>query len=516
MIDHARLTTPAEHLAVLVEPGVDSLDAAGQCDWASALDDVPLLDSSIGVQRRALRTALQLSGPVVVAGHQPEFFHAGVLAKLLAADLLAERLGGQALMLWTDADLPKQTLLHVPHLSTTGLERVPLPLPDLDPRLPVEVQPRLDHGAWQETFATAERFYPESRTSALAQFAARWTAAVAAGGGFAQAHAESWAAVLEAAGARPPRAMFYSSLAQTGAFRAWAAHLLLAAERVHAAYNAAQAAYRARYHVHNPQRPVPPLRRDADRVETPLWIWHGSGRRQHLFVRDAGGELEVFADDERVDTLSKGQLQCAACQTQPWRLESAGWSVRPRALALSAFARYFVADVFIHGIGGAQYDEVTDALCQEVFGTPPPPLACVSATVRLPLPAAEVSEADVRAAQRAVRDLPHNPQRYATEVDDAWQTRLDGLIAESQRLRREQSGDHAARRAIFEAIRAHKADLAGRLTDAHERMRQRVTQVAARLAQRRLADDREYFAALAPTQTLRDLRRRLRQRVESD
>ena len=60
------------------------------------------------------------------------------------------------------------------------------------------------------------------------------------------------------------------------------------------------------------------------------------------------------------------------------------------------FARMLVGDVFLHGIGGGKYDELTDVLIQRFYSVQPPRYLVLSATLRLPLPHSAVSEADVR------------------------------------------------------------------------------------------------------------------------
>ena len=44
------------------------------------------------------------------------------------------------------------------------------------------------------------------------------------------------------------------------------------------------------------------------------------------------------------------------------------------------FARLAVADLFIHGIGGAKYDELTDAIGERFFGIQLRPYMVVSGT----------------------------------------------------------------------------------------------------------------------------------------
>ena len=49
------------------------------------------------------------------------------------------------------------------------------------------------------------------------------------------------------------------------------------------------------------------------------------------------------------------------------------------------FARYLLGDLFIHGIGGAKYDELGDAIAGEFFGIEPPSYLTLSMTLWLDL-----------------------------------------------------------------------------------------------------------------------------------
>jgi hypothetical protein len=57
----------------------------------------------------------------------------------------------------------------------------------------------------------------------------------------------------------------------------------------------------------------------------------------------------------------------------------------PRALTLTMFLRLLAADQFVHGIGGARYDQVTDLLISRHFGLTPPRFAVTTATLLFPL-----------------------------------------------------------------------------------------------------------------------------------
>ncbi|HQL54474.1 MAG TPA: hypothetical protein PLQ87_07185, partial [Phycisphaerae bacterium] len=143
LIRYDRLQTPPEHLAVLVEPPAAQLHALLAEPPAARLAAVPLLDTTLGAGRAALRAELGLSGPLILTGHQAEFFHAGVLAKTIAAHALAARLGAQAAFLTVDSDVPKTAQLALPQTTSRGLRRVDVSIPGCDPQRDFESQPRV-------------------------------------------------------------------------------------------------------------------------------------------------------------------------------------------------------------------------------------------------------------------------------------------------------------------------------------------------------------------------------------
>jgi hypothetical protein len=65
------------------------------------------------------------------------------------------------------------------------------------------------------------------------------------------------------------------------------------------------------------------------------------------------------------------------------RFASEGIRIRPRALVTTALCRTLLADLFVHGIGGAIYDELGDSIFKTFFGITPPAYAVMSATLRI-------------------------------------------------------------------------------------------------------------------------------------
>jgi len=79
-------------------------------------------------------------------------------------------------------------------------------------------------------------------------------------------------------------------------------------------------------------------------------------------------------------------------------------------------ARLLVADVFVHGIGGAVYDEITDAVVVGLTGCEPPRHAVVSGTLRLPVHLSGTPAADIASIHRQLRDIEFHPERYLAAV----------------------------------------------------------------------------------------------------
>ena len=91
--------------------------------------------------------------------------------------------------------------------------------------------------------------------------------------------------------------------------------------------------------------------------------------------------------------------------------------MRSRALTNTLYARLFVADLFIHGIGGGKYDELTDAIIHRYYGFEPPRFMVLSATLLLPLPRSPARPEHCQRLARELRDLHWNPQRHLADGD---------------------------------------------------------------------------------------------------
>src|SRR5262249_39867134 len=127
--------------------------------------------------------------------------------------------------------------------------------------------------------------------------------------------------------------------------------------------------------------------------------------------------LELRSGNEAWPSLplpSRGEVAMVAA----WReLEPRGLKVRSRALTNTLYARLFLADLFVHGIGGGKYDQVTDGIIRRFYGLEPPGYMVLSATLLLPLPSFPVTAEDCRRLARPLRDLHYNSPRHLKHVN---------------------------------------------------------------------------------------------------
>ncbi len=361
--------------------------------------------------------------PLIVGGHQPELFHPGVWAKNFVLDGLSKSTGGIGLHLIVDNDAMTSARIAVPVGSRE--------------------QPRIEHIAfdtdansvpWEEARLRDEslfRTFPDRVAAALScwpiepMLSSIWPAAIARLPGPSDQPRPRLVDLLTAVRHEAERRaglshleLPISQLCETESFAWFVCRLLSDPRRTHSAYNEVVAEYRRINRVRNRQRPVPDLsiRSDGEWLEFPFWIWQaGDSHRGRLFVRATSTELQLASGDTVITSLPYPILGATDSAVPKLRaLSSLGWKLRPRALTTTLFVRVFLADAFLHGIGGAKYDEMTDRLIARLFGVAPPSYLTVTATHRLPLGGWNVSPSDVSALNHRLWDFDHNPERFLT------------------------------------------------------------------------------------------------------
>jgi hypothetical protein len=294
-----------------------------------------------------------------------------------------------------------------------------------------------------------------------------------------------------------------SQVCNLPAFHWFTCHLLARLPRLWEEYNRSVADYRKANHVRSTAHPVPDLTIEDGWLEAPFWIWDRTNpRRRRLFVRQRGEQI-VLSDrlglEHALGLSPEGDAQRAVEQLSQWAAQ--GVRLRTRALITTLFARLFLGDVFLHGIGGAKYDQVTDLLINRFFGIEPPGYMTLTATLRLPIAREEIKPDDARRIDHRLRELTFHPERYLDGARDAGVESL--LKTKRQWIDTPPSRENAKLRC--HEIRRVNEELQPLLAQDRGQLVAEREQIARALRAQSILASRDYAFCLYPAQPLRQL-----------
>lgn len=442
--------------------------------------------------------------PLIVTGHQPELYHPGVWLKNSAASQLAQQLGGAALNVVIDSDLARTPSIRVPLIDNGNAAYTPVAFDASDTPVPHEQRRVRDHGLLDSFAARVAESGASVLENPLVQgwwptVVDRCKATDCLSRGIAEARHRR-----ESDWGIPLLQVPLSGLAETSGFRWLVASLIHQHERVAPVYNECLADYRRAHRLRTNAQPMPDLAVEDGWHELPLWAWTDADpTRRGVVARRLGNDIELSNRQQPLATLPAGDA--AAIADALAVLADRGIKVRTRALMTTAFFRYFVSDLFIHGIGGAKYDQITDRVCQQLFGSPPPPHATLSGTLRLP------TEIDTRANQRAaeaamrLRDARFHPERLLPSVHLPVEARREAELlskTKAEWIATEKTAANAAER--HRAIDQANASLRQLIDPERSKIEESLEQARCAARNARVLGSREYSFCLFPEDVVRN------------
>ncbi len=415
--------------------------------------------------------------PIIFSGHQAVIWHAGILAKYLAASHIAESCQGAAAWVVVDQDPEDFGTLRLPtrqasdRLAAENIELVdtgtiaairsgvpPCHIPHFTVAKPANIDDLLNpsHHAAPSTLPGFSGIIA--------------TLAAALGTNAAEQISDATATLLSPL-APGVSHVLATRLAHTDAFAALVARMAEDPVRCHHCYN--DAARRS------PEAGIAPLATDkSGSPELPLW----------LIDPRTGLRKRVFAAD-----LAQWPAQLLA----------------PRALLLTALLRMDGCELFIHGAGGGAsgasegYDRVTEAWISAWLERSLAPAILVTATVTLSLGGADdVTPQQVEAARQKARKARHDP---ALVGDTATVARKQELVAQLNTTK-----DKHEKARIFDAMKALLAEAEKTNAPALAALDAEADALAARLADLPIAADRTWAFPLHDPADLRELSNQIR------
>lgn len=525
LAEFPRYKTPEHDREVLLAPAweqlLEQLTPAGQRAGRDAAGEATLESTSFerlatAAREEALAAALDYTrsysdvpevspdGAVVYTGHQPELVHPGVWLKNFLTARLAQQASATAIHLLIDCDQCVRPAIAAPsgepakpHFATIDYDQVL-------PSMPYEERQIVDARRWGD--------FPRAVADAMASYSvnpylpAWWPETVdiarderRLGHVIAKARHRT-----ELAWGTQSLQLPQSLLCQTRSFRRFFMEIVDRRASFRAAYNGALADYRRRNRIRNAAQPLPDLAIEGEFVETPFWIYRVDVPvRRALYARRRG---VVLCLSDLVDLEIQLPLEAAgnyddaldALEEQ----ERSGTKIRSRALTTTLYARMFLADLFLHGIGGGKYDQATEMLSQRFFGASLPPLAVASGTLRLGLRSPNGIVESPSTIRRRLREFQYHPETFLQAASEASRHAVGEAVAAKRAAIASPAGrDHGRER--HEQIEAANRRLRELLAPAGAQLEQSLR--VARRQQRAAAvlDWREYAFCLYPRERLR-------------
>ncbi len=215
--------------------------------------------------------------------------------------------------------------------------------------------------------------------------------------------------------------VLFSQLAQGRGFAAFVYEILSSIESFRAIYHRSRNDYRVYHQIKNESQPIPPLAEQSKGgfvwTEAPFWVYSTKSPTRHaLWIRHANHRI-ILSDLHEWES----QIDCDAdfeAITAWWQnLMRSQVAIRPRALTSTLFMRLAIGDLFVHGIGGGKYDQITDLIIERWCGITAPTFAVATATLFLPMKQDTTQSRCTLLTSESrdrLRDYRFNPERLVT------------------------------------------------------------------------------------------------------
>ena len=503
MAEHMRLRAPQDHGQTLQIPSLSQssdLVDANRALLSSYPQELQSVRTIAGEELGAMALSysqqysdidVDLQDRIVMAGHQPTLFHPGVWFKNFALDAAARSTGATAINLVVDNDLCNDANVNSPRQENenVSLERVAFDAADV--AMPFEMRQIKERAVFDSFGARLSdavkdvvasplinSLWPEVQSAAKCL---RLPASIAAG-----RHR------LEQNHGLKTLELPVGVLSTSKSFAMFVQRLVHEAERFLEIHNAALQQYRTANRIRSRSHPVPELETDGQYVEVPFWIWTAQSPNRHrLFVSVKHNNVELT---DRVGwSVVSTQKDFVGAFQELNQLDSDIF-IRPRALATTMFSRLFASDLFLHGIGGAKYDQLNDEIIRRFFSVDPPRFMTMTATMKLPFEFEAVSAQTITELEVQLRHLRFHPELECSP--DADVQRKKWLI---------ENVPSGSRKSWHDEIAAINERLYQRLEGVEE-LQSRIAKAKSALPASKVFGSREFSFALFPEELVSSLK----------
>jgi len=455
--------------------------------------------------------------PIIQTGHEPILYYPGVWIKNHLTQFLARKMGGVGVNMIVDNDACNMGFMYVPMLSekpasihkvafVKGKDNVAyeeIVFDDLGTilRFKEEVLNLLNKDVFDEKIKTTI----ESMQSTFEEFIGRVVECYQKGGIDMVGLLTSARCALEEDFCSDNLEVPVSWMCDADGFYHFLLHIIYEADRFAKIYNEKLSEYRSIHKIRSKANPLPDLKIVGNLVELPFWIWKAGGQRGKCYMMKEGESIKLTNGVDVLVTFEKSK-ETANNISRLRALKEGQIKIRPRAITTTMFSRLFFSDVFIHGIGGAKYDTITDEIIKEFFGVDPPAFITSSTTLFLPFDTFDLDTRTLQALQHELKDMSYNPERYASkETQHENDREFINRVKEKQRLLGMMTvcSREEKRRSFNQIKELNKLNLV-KIDVELQRKRKEIDIISENLAYNEVVQFREYPIYIYPTKVLRD------------
>lgn len=398
-----KYSLPKENKEMLLIPSLEKMKhlAESNCRLLSQIKfgNIPFKELRADLHKQIFKE----KGLVVATGHQPVIYHPGILFKEMVVNALMKRGGFLGLNLVVDSDLPKPDIL-IPgkrdgRLSFEKIElfggRKDLALEEVSPPNRDRLNQKL---SWIRE--KVKGLVHQENLETFSIYVAAANKALSSSNNLAWFLTISSRLFKERLGFNH-QDVFLSTICQIPAFVYFFSLILSSPKYFASTYNRILSEYRRERRIKSSLIPFPDLRIEGNIIELPFWIWEAKKKRSTLYLRLDGEKVYLC---QGLNVSQKGVDSLAKIVEEGLK----GYKLRPKALMLTLFARLFLCDLWIHGVGGARYERINDRIASDFFSIALPEYAVASANLHLDFNL----DTEIRGLKDRVRMMKFHPERF--------------------------------------------------------------------------------------------------------
>ena len=467
------------------------------------------------INERALDYESIKNIPIIQTGHEPILYHPGIWIKNHLVKYLAKKLGGVGINMIVDNDACNMAFIYVPiltevlssvqkvmllkNMNNTAYEEIAFDDIETILKFKEAVICMLRKNTFDENTITTIK----CMQTAFEEFINRITEYYRRGcvdivGLLTSARSE-----MEESFGINNLEIPVSWICDTDGFYQFLLNILHRADPFAKIYNSKLAEYRSIHKIRSKANPLPDLKISGDLVELPFWIWKIGGQRERCYILNDEDSMKITNGNDTLVILKKSDTVIKNISRLKTLIDTS-IKIRPRAITTTIFSRLFFSDVFVHGIGGAKYDTITDEIIKEFFGVEPPASVTISSTLFLPFNTFDTSNECLTRLKQVVNDMRYNPERHAPK--EAWEdAEFINIIKKKQKLLKMINvGNKDEKRLYFNQIKELNRLLLTKINTEFQNKQREINKNRHALAYNEAVRFREYPVFIYPTKVLRE------------